>query len=219
MTRRCRTLWSAFAVVSALSALPVPAASADEFTAEGTPLAVTGTGGAFSKFETTAGIATCGKASYTGTLISSSTSLTLTPSYSECTAFGFPATVDMNGCTYILGISSGSSTQGAIRIECPFSSEITVTAVAAGVTKCTLHIPSQYLQSFPSNSVQYWNTGTGTTRQINAEIDSFGGMSYSHTKGTGVGACTSGSSSSGGFDQTVSLTGEFSSLHFGIFLS
>lgn len=219
MTHHCKTFLSALAVALVCGAVVVPGASADEFTAEAAPITVTGTGGGFSKFETTAGTATCKKDSYTGTLAYASTSITLTPSYSECTALGLPATVHMNGCVYILSINSGSSTQGAMRIECPFSSEITVTAIAAGTTKCTMHIPSQYLQSFPSNSVQYWNTGTGATRQINAEIDSFGGMKYSHTKGTGLGSCTTGSSTSGGFEANVSLTGEWSFGHIGIFMS
>jgi hypothetical protein len=51
---------------------------------------------------TEGGTVKCSKTTFTGTLSDISHTVSLTPSFSECTAFGGSATVTPNGCTYVI---------------------------------------------------------------------------------------------------------------------
>jgi hypothetical protein len=85
--------------------------------------------------------ASCTKATASGTLSSSSQTLTLSPSYSECTAFNFTgATVAPNGCTYVLhaGPKWSAAYLGTLDISCSTGKSIEIT-----VGNCAVSIGSQ----------------------------------------------------------------------------
>src|SRR6059036_2059114 len=94
--------------LTALAALAVTAVAASAaqatttFTAGSTSGTITGTQTTKQVFTTNAGKVECTTAHQEGKFTAASfTTLTVTPTYSGCTAFGFiGATVTMNGCTY-----------------------------------------------------------------------------------------------------------------------
>ena len=109
MKRNLKALGLALIAVFAMSALVSSAAQAEiTLTAESYPATLTGTKitnaehpnhiftyGAFGTFE-------CAKATFHGTLKEANQkSITITPTYSECKAFGLPATMTMNSCTFV----------------------------------------------------------------------------------------------------------------------
>jgi hypothetical protein len=185
-------------LVVMLAATAASSASAANFYSEGEPTTITGSRTKASTLTTTAGTVTCESESYTATMASSQQeTLTVTPSYSGCTGFGFSATIALNGCDYVFNAA------GTVDIVCPEGKEITVTATSSETTKCIVHIPAQT----GLGSVKYKNEGSGSTRDIlvTAEVT---GIKYTHTAGTGAGACSTGSASNGSLEASVALTGE-----------
>lgn len=90
------------------------------------------------------------------TLSGPATELTLTPTYSECTAFGFGgATVATNGCTYKLNQPEGAADawEGGFAIACPEGKKITITVSVPFIAKCKVEIGPQAT----SGTVDYEN--------------------------------------------------------------
>lgn len=238
--RSMKALGLAMIAVLAVCAIGVASASADEFTAESAKANLTGTNEVATPdvFTITAGNTSCKGVSYTGTSATGVTSVTVTPSYPEkiknakgedeqnCTSLGFPAIIHTNGCQYVFNINAGASKVGDVQIVCPtvgeVKQEITVTAIGAGTTKCTIHVPEQTLTA---NKVTYSTIGAGTTREITVSVNvpsAVNSLKYTHTKGTGVGACTAGSANNGSFVGGGIVTGtndSGGSGHVGMFLS
>ena len=222
MTRKLKTLGLAFIAVLAMSAAATSAASADYLTAETAFVSLTGKQtGAGDVFTTTAGTVKCKQASYKTPFPEPTPTpwVTVTPSYpaktsggeQNCTAFGFPAEVTTNECSYKFWLGAGTS--GTVEVVCPIGKEITVTAVSAGTTKCVVHIGPQ-----TTFGITFSNIGAGTTREINVAAAIFSGLSYKHTAGSGIGSCTSGSGF-GSYTGSAVMTGESVGTHVGIFLS
>jgi len=218
--RKARIFALALIALAAVSAIGATAASADEFTATRYPALVTGTNefGFTDEGITTAGVVKCTNTTYTGTLKEKSTTLTLTRSSSGCTGFGFPATVEMNGCDYLFHVNGTTSTTGTADLVCPAGKEVTVVAKSGATVKCTLHTPSQS----GLGTVTYSNIGSaGETEEITVS-GNIAGTHYTHTPGTGVGACTGGSGTTGTSNFKATLTGEEESpgtSHIGLILS
>jgi hypothetical protein len=206
-------------VLGLLGATGATNAAADIFRASSYPVSVTGSkDGEFTdELVTTSGSLKCTTPTYVATHSGDSSSSTVTPSLSGCTAFGFPAAVDVNGCRNILNIAGGVSTEGDMDISCTGGNEITITAISAGTTKCTVHIPSQ---SDIGGTVKYKNIGSGSTQEVTGEA-SFSGIDYSHTKGTGLGACTAGSATNATITAKGVVTGETDGggTHVGLFVT
>jgi hypothetical protein len=95
--------------------------------------------------------------------------LTLTPTYSGCTAFGFAATITTNGCTYRLAQPEGISDEweGGFSIKCPEGKKIVI-KVDNVFAKCTVEIGEQT----PTGNVAYEND------TANGEVD----LAFSFTK-------------------------------------
>ena len=222
MMRNLKVLGLALVAMLAMTAVAASAASADDLTSEKSPVTLTGKqSGGGDTFTTTAGTVKCKEVKYTvASQVTPTTAVSATPEYpaknalgeQNCTGFGFPAEVKTNGCTYTFTI--GAATTGGLDIVCPAGQEITVTAVSAGVTKCTVHVAAQNI----AGGHTYANTGSGTTREITITANLAGTLAYKHTAGTGVGACTSGSGS-GSYTGAGLVTGESAGVHVGIFLS
>lgn len=193
-------------------------AAADDFTAESYPVTVTGSLKPATDIVlgTTAGNTTCTTAQEHGTLSQPSTTLTMTAVFGGCTGPGMPGVWHMNGCDFLYHVEKGDSTLGTMDIVCPAGQEITKTSIIAGTTRCTLHIPPQV----GLGPLLYTNVGEGATREITVDVN-INNLKYTHTKGTGLGSCTTGSGTTGTFTAKTTWTGEVhgGGAHRGIFLS
>lgn len=203
MIRNLKALGLALVAVFALSAMAASAASAaDLFHAEGKNNKFTGKqdGTTNDVFTTTAGTVECNNATYEGSQAEETASeAEVTAAYSECTAFGgfAGATVHMNTCRYLFTINA-TGTGGTAHIKCTTPGDsITVTATSLGTTKCVVHVPEQTI-----GGITYTNIGSGATREITVDVSTTG-MTYTHTSGTGFGACT-------GAGTTVQHDGKYS---------
>lgn len=221
MMRNLKVLALALVAVLAMSAVAASTAPADAFTGEATPVTLTGSQEGSDVLTTTSGNTTCKEVRYTGTSASGVTTATVTPSYPEKTAIGeqncsggLPSLVHTNGCVYLFHL--GAATEGTVDINCPAGKEITITAGYNVTTKCTIHIPPQT----GLIKVNYSNTGSGNTREI-IVTTAITNLKYTHTKGSGLGACTPGSGTTGSYNGKARITGEKDggSGHVGIFLS
>jgi len=115
MIRNIKALGLAVVAMLAMSALVASAAQAEPITTQkltagaGVSYPVTLTGGAgvgVEKFTTEAGTVECAS-SYHATLAAASTTLTATPTYTSCKAFGFlSATVVNDGCAYLFHLTT-----------------------------------------------------------------------------------------------------------------
>lgn len=209
------TVWL---VLIATLAIGATSASADEFTSESYPVVATGAmdQGFSDQVLMTWGTASCPNPTYTATVTGPSTSVSVTPNYGLCSMSGLPVTVDMNGCTYQFNIKGGAATTGDIDLVCPAGQEVTVTLTSGGVAKCTIHFKPQ---NDIGGTVTYSNIGAGTTREITV-VSELTGIDYAHTKGTGLGTCTTGSGTSGSMYAKAVVTGEaHNGTHVGIFVS
>ncbi|HWM64565.1 MAG TPA: hypothetical protein VNP96_11330 [Solirubrobacterales bacterium] len=112
------------------------------FEAGGYPATITGAQIGLDEFSTKAGSASCTHATYHGEISGPSSSLTLSPTYSGCKAFGlFNATIDMNGCDYVVragGTWGLDDFIGTMDIFCEFGKSIAITT-----SVCRVTIPAQ----------------------------------------------------------------------------
>jgi hypothetical protein len=215
MTRALKTSGMVLAAVLVMSAAATSTAFAGKFKSESAPVTITGSQVEANVITTTAGTVKCTTATYAGTVAVTETSeIELQPSFSGCTAFGFPAHI--HASCKVKGKISINTTTGEVDFVCLVGQKITVTATTSSVNstlKCTLEIPAQT----NVGTVTYSNTGAGATREILVSLN-LSGINYTHTKGSGLGACTSGSSSTGTYKGSVQLTGENAGgTHVGIF--
>jgi hypothetical protein len=234
--RNLKILGLALVAMFAMSALGASMASADELTAEEPKVTLHAASESADSFIITAGNTNCKEVTYDiGTVTTPTTTVTANPTYPtfakdgshNCTSIGFPATIDTNGCHYLFHVTAGASTVGDVTVQCPAGKEITVTAIAAGTTKCTIHVPPQTLSSAGiPDPVTYTNIGAGTTREVTIAVKygptaGVGGLKYTHVKGTGVGACASGAGTTGTFEGkgTVTANDDANTTHKGLFLS
>lgn len=118
MTIRRKSIGSIIGVICVLS---TSSASAAEFHL-GLPL--TGAQSTGHVFTTIAGTVTCKVVHANGVASTGTTSeLTLTPKYENCTAFAFiNVPIDVNGCIYRLTVD------GVTHLECPTEKQIEITA-------------------------------------------------------------------------------------------
>jgi hypothetical protein len=145
MIRKLRAGGLAFFAILLMGAVMASGASATEFTSPELPggtVSVHGSQAATEPhvFKSDGYETTCQNAEFSGTTTNPSTTATITPIYSECTAFGLGATVHMNGCDYSVTLPEGAAThvQAKVSLLCPPEKEVTITA-GGGV--CVAHIP------------------------------------------------------------------------------
>jgi hypothetical protein len=126
-------LLGATALVASLGFSALPAhASATNFTASSYPASFSGVSWS-QYFNTEAGRVECKTNFQSAAMSEPSETVTVTPTYSECKAFGFlSASVNMNGCDYVL------HTFGTMDIECGAFNSIVITA-----STCEMQISSQ----------------------------------------------------------------------------
>jgi hypothetical protein len=85
-----------------------------------------------------AGSLTCNSITGAGTLGSTASKATLTPSFSECSAFGNTAAVKTNGCTLKVQAGDSGTWSAKLDVACPEGQAIEVNAAS-----CAVSIPAQ----------------------------------------------------------------------------
>src|SRR4029077_18111167 len=101
MNHKLKAFGLAIVACGALMATMSALASAQiaEFHSDGSPTLISGSQLGESTWEFDGGKVACKKGEYSGEQVETSAAvLQLLPVYKECTGFGFPAEVDMNGC-------------------------------------------------------------------------------------------------------------------------
>ena len=133
--------------------------------------------------------------------------ITVTPSFSGCTAFGQAAEVTTNGCTFTF--TATSTTGGKLTaITCTFSA-ITIMLKISG---CTVTVPSQ---TPGTPTVDFTESGTGASRDILARA-TIGGIKATSSGG----ACgAKGETSTGTYTGTVTFKGFNGTTQIGIGLA
>jgi hypothetical protein len=168
-------------------------------------------------FTTTEGEVTCTTISFSGSAVGKSTSeVSIAPSYSGCTAFGFAtAHVKVNGCTYLFTTPTianspnpGDYTGESPHVKCPAGKSIEITPTFFGASVCTSKIGEQ---TPTSGHVIYTNAGGATTTMdvnVNATVEGI------HYIGTG-GVCGPNgvTSTDGKYTGSVTLKGYKNAAH------
>jgi hypothetical protein len=150
----------------------------------GTSEAAKGSG----RFETEGGAVEC-NAHYQGTLtVPSSSTVTISPTYTSCKAFGFePAGVSMNGCDYVL------HSNGEADLECGVGQKVVITT-----STCEVQIGTQTALS----KVELFN-GSGDIK-LRANVS---GISYTVAKdGFGCPFAGTGVKATGKYTHTFPIT-------------
>jgi hypothetical protein len=203
--RNIKILGLALVAMFSMSAVMAVSASADTLKAQAYPAQLTGTAEPEFKdvFTTTAGTVTCPDSKYDATIganVLTGASVSVTPTYpaTGCTGFGFPAVIHHNSCSYQFKVLAG--TAGTVNLACSGSDEMTITAVSAGVTKCTVHVKPQ--TDIPG-TVKYTNIAGGITLEVNLT-----GIHYTHTQGSGIGSCPSGTGTTGSLVAKATISAE-----------
>jgi hypothetical protein len=186
MNRKLKTLGVAFAAVMAMAIFAGPAsATLALFHSEVEHSEIKGAQEEQDVFTVNAGTVKCSTASYQGTSsVATPTEITVTPAYSNCTAFGFVnTTIHTNECHYTF--TSHPTTPPVLHILCP-KEPITVTAF-----NCWITVPSQTVNS----GVTYTNLGTGSSREVTVDVK-LSALTYTqHSKS--FPGCTNGTFSNG----------------------
>jgi len=145
MIRNLKVLGLAIAAVMAMSAMMASAASAvPQFTASAYPATVTGSNTKGSEvFTTEGGKVECDSHFVSHSLAAASSTLTVTPTYTNCEAFGLNATVNTEGCTYVFHATEKVSTgvyNNHVDVVCPTGKSI---KIVAGGGLCRAEIKGQ----------------------------------------------------------------------------
>jgi hypothetical protein len=127
MIRNLKVLGLAVVAVLALTAVMASAASAASYTASAYPATATGSNTKGSEVFTTEGGKVECDSHFQGSLSAASSTLTVTPKYTGCEAFGFlEATVSFESCDYLFHATSTSST--TVDVVCPAGQSVKITA-------------------------------------------------------------------------------------------
>jgi len=211
MNRNYKAFGLALVAMLALGAFVAQAASAKPLTVEvgqETTVHLTGNQEESHKFVTSSGTVTCTSAVFNATAGTGAggaiDELTVFPTYTGCTAFGFAtAHVSMNGCTYTFttpsSIGSGVVTWGAsqLHIKCSEGRKIQITPTSFGVSVCTQFVEEQTPTSghVIGKNVASSNPMDMTLEAAVTGLHYFGsgglcGDSSTHTNGAYIGSST-----------------------------
>ncbi len=157
-----RIFGAALVAALAMNAVAVSAASAKlyKFHSSLEHTILTGVQTTENSFEFDVGTVKCKKTSFEGTLaVKTTTTVTVSPAYSECTFGGAAATVTVNNCDYLLHAvtKEGSNYEGSLDIVCPAGS-----VMQFDVPNCTITV-------FPQTGrkkVTYTKEGSAPLRRV-----------------------------------------------------
>jgi hypothetical protein len=158
MSRNLKTLGLAVVAVLAMNVMVASVASAaNEFHSAGAPATITGSQKSTNAFHVPgAGTVHCTSATFHSTMSNTTaTELTVHPTYSGCTAFGFAnAHVSTTGCDYT--ITQPSSLKSAMHVVCSGANLIRITPTFL-TSVCTVTVGSQS----PAGNVSFKNEAGG----------------------------------------------------------
>jgi hypothetical protein len=208
MIRNLKVLGLALVALLAMSALASTASAQFESEAESTNLTVSTN--AMQKFAPSEGSTAveCTTIKVTGTQTgTANTTVTIAPEYSNCETFlGAATAVKTNGCKYVFHLAKGS-TSGTTDVECEGSNTIEITV--GSICKYTIGTQTGL------SSVNFKNTGSGTTREVVVEPNVKGIVS---TRTTNDFFCPAGGST-GTYVGSSNTTGETAEgVHIGVFV-
>lgn len=172
MIRNIKVLGLAVVAAMALTAVMASASMAAEFTASSYPAQVTGSNTKGNEvFTTEGGKVECNSHFLSESLSASSSTLTVTPTYTSCEAFGFlSATVSTEGCTYVFHATEKVS-EGVYKhhvdVACPSGKSIKVVA-----STCSAEIKAQ------TGLTTVKTTNSGGSVVVNPEVS---GIAYTVT--------------------------------------
>jgi len=218
MSRNLKALGLALVACFAVSAVVASAASAEaySFKAETVPTTLTGNQHAGNDvFTTDTGTVSCNIATYEGTqTVTPTNSVTVTPSYGECKAFGlFNVPIDVNGCQYqfTVGTKVSGNFEGTVDVVCPSGKQIEVTAPG-----CTVTVKSQN----NLGKVTYTNIGSGATREVTVDVGITGLAYEEHRPLFGICANNTSPQTDGTYVGAGLVTGENpeTKAHHGVFV-
>jgi hypothetical protein len=143
MIRNLKSLGLALVAVLAMSAVVASAAQAvPSFTASAYPATATGSNSKGSEtFTLDHSTVQCDSHFVTNSLAAASSTLTVTPTYSNCEAFGFSATVNPEGCTYVFHATEQVAAgvyNHHVDVVCPTGKSIKITAAT-----CSAEVKAQ----------------------------------------------------------------------------
>jgi len=209
MTRKLKVFGLVLVAICSMSAMIASAAQAvPQFTAGTYPATVTGSGGEKAGEKFTLGAADdnvsveCNTSEYHGVLAEASSTLEVTPHYTNCKAFGFlNATVTVEGCKYVFHATekSGTSYKAHVDVVCPAGKSI---KISAGT--CTTEVKGQ------TGLTTAKGTNSGTNVLVKPEVS---GVAYTVTADgfgcplTGTGNKTGATYTSSGEITTTSGSG------------
>jgi hypothetical protein len=143
MSNELKKLGASLIAVLALSLVITSIAAAANFTASSYPVFYEGKGSSaeYGSATTEAGNVECKSGTASGTLSEASSTVSISGSASECSAFGFlSATVNANGCTTLVHVKEGSGDAytGIADLVCPAGKSVVTTAGT-----CEMQTPPQ----------------------------------------------------------------------------
>lgn len=200
-------------IAVALVAAFASAAQASTFTAEKYPATIEGTQVGQHVFSIENGLTVkCEKATFHGTLSAASTTITMSPTYTVCTAFGFlNATVNFNGCKYLFHAGeevAADKHAGSVDIVCPAGGFIAISA-----STCETQIP-------PQTGLNTNNIENNTSPMDATATGSLTGITYTKTKdGFLCPFAGTGTKTDGGYAGTATAIGTSGGVQVGISVS
>lgn len=221
MIRNLKVFGSALVAILALSAGATSFASAQgKLTSDGAVTQIATPTGAPSANAITAfgGEIRCLEPTYTGhktsvtpheLIPSGSTTATITPHLGVCSALGFPATVDMNGCDLVFtfgGTLAADQYAVSVSVVCPMNQHVRVT-IFSSAAKHTAN-ESFCTMTITENAEPY--AGLSTTDTTNGTLDTTGtvaGLTMDRDSPTGSILCPSGSTSAASLAVDLTVVG------------
>ncbi len=209
MTRKFAVV--AVAAFALIAAAAVPA-QASTFNAEKYPATIEGSQVGQHVFSVEDNLnVKCNRATFHGTLAEASSTMTITPTYTECVAFGFlNSTVNFNGCDYLFHAGeevAADKHQGTVDITCPTENSI---VIVAGTCETKIGAQTGLNSSNVENNTEPLDaTATG----------SLTGITYSKAKdGFGCPLTGTGTKTDGGYAGTATAIGKSGGVQVGIWV-
>jgi hypothetical protein len=205
-TTRCLGVMLAFAATVLTGA---GTAAAAQFRADQYPMSFAGSTQSEMKISVDKGLVRCTSTTLSGAEASASEELALVPVFSGCVAFGFPATVKVNSCSYVLHSTNDSAPlSGSLDVACGKVGD--AFEVSNAGNNCVVSIPAQN----GLGTVALSNEGTNRSRAITATLN-IGNLQY----GQSGASCKAGSFSTGTVKGSYVLNGVNEQLPHGVYVA
>jgi hypothetical protein len=185
---------------------------------ESSPATIDGKGSTAQIFKRGSRTISCEGSTFTGTVANGAETVTLTPAYTGCTTSGVPATIKMNGCTYVLHLEVTGVVEevdqfaASADLDCPEGKEVEIEVYAnhtnhtAGTALCRYTLGETGNQGLATVSLTNKAAGGGTSKDwVEAHID-IEGVDSKRTVGTLL-VCGAAEDTAGTMEGSAELKG------------